>query len=105
MSELKKIKNRLLERRKKLKNLLEHVEKSARRKLDKDFEEQAIQRENEEVLTSLDNSLNDEFEQIEKALLRMKKGEYGKCETCGNDISKERLENIPYTSFCIKCAD
>lgn len=104
MTQYKAIRKRLVERREKLESLLQRVEKSARRKLDKDFEEQAIQRANEEVLTSLDNSLFDELKQIEAALERMEKGEYGKCETCGGKITKKRLETVPHTHHCINCA-
>lgn len=104
MSEYVKVKSQLIKRRENLENLLSRVEKSARRKLDKGFEEQAIQRENEEVLTSLDNSLNDELGQIEKALERIEKGEYGKCKKCGGDIAIKRLEVVPHTSHCIRCA-
>lgn len=105
MSKFEENKTYLVERKEKLTNLLKKVENSARKKLDKSFEEQAIQRENEEVLTSLDDSLNDEFEQIEKALYRIEKGEYGKCEECSNEISLHRLEAIPHASLCINCAD
>jgi DnaK suppressor protein len=75
-----------------------------RETLDYDFAEQAVQRENLEVLSALDNSHTSELEQIEHALVRMDKGEYGVCEGCGEEISPKRLEAVPYTSFCIKCA-
>ncbi len=104
MSEYDEIKKRLVERKETLVNLLNRVEQSARRKLDKGFEEQAIQRQNEEVLTSLDNSLNDELNQIETALRLMDKGEYGKCESCRRQIPKKRLEVLPHANLCINCA-
>jgi RNA polymerase-binding protein DksA len=104
MEDYENIRQRLIERREALSVLVGRVEKSARRKLDKDFEEQAIQRENEEVLTSLDESLNEELKQIGHALSRMDAGEYGKCETCGEEISIKRLEAVPHASYCIKCA-
>lgn len=104
MEKFEDIKKRLTERHEALSVLVEHVEKSARRKLDKGYEEQAIQRENEEVLTSLDNSLNDELTQIEHALARIEAGEYGKCESCGEKISIKRLEAVPHANHCIKCA-
>lgn len=104
MEKYKDIKKRLTERREALIVLVGRVEKSARRKLDKGYEEQAIQRENEEVLTSLDNSLNDELTQIGHALARMDVGEYGKCEACGEEISIKRLEAVPHANYCIKCA-
>jgi RNA polymerase-binding transcription factor DksA len=40
-----------------------------------------------------------------EALRRMDKGTYGKCEECGRTIAKARLEAIPYTRFCVKCAE
>lgn len=40
---------------------------------------------------------------IEEALERIDKGTYGVCHICGNEISEERLDFIPYTSLCINC--
>lgn len=99
-----KIKEKLEARKEELESLVNKIETSARRKLDKDFEEQAIQRQNEEVLTSLDNSLNDELEQINEALYRIDNGMYGKCVNCGSEISEKRLLAVPHTSLCIDCA-
>jgi RNA polymerase-binding transcription factor DksA len=49
---------------------------------------------------------NDEvtLEAIEAALERIESGIYGDCEECGTKIPKTRLEAIPYTSLCVKCA-
>lgn len=99
-----KIREKLKDRKEELETLLTRVETSARRKLDKDFEEQAIQRQNEEVLTALDDSLNEELDQINEALYRIEKGMYGKCVNCGNEISEKRLLAVPHTSLCIECA-
>jgi DnaK suppressor protein len=41
---------------------------------------------------------------IENALERVEDGSYGQCEECGARIPKARLEAIPYTSVCVKCA-
>lgn len=43
------------------------------------------------------------IKKIDDALANIDKGVYGKCARCGNEISKERLEFIPYTEFCIDC--
>ena len=40
---------------------------------------------------------------IEDALERLSKGEYGKCQDCGEMISEARLKVRPYAVFCIKC--
>ncbi len=104
MKKYSEIEKRLSERKSELEKLLDRVETSARRKLDKGFEEQAIQRQNEEVLTALDDSLNDELEQVNEALFMIEQGIYGKCVSCGEDISEKRLLAVPHTSLCINCA-
>jgi DnaK suppressor protein len=49
---------------------------------------------------------NDEvtLEAIESALERIEDGVYGDCEECGAKIPKTRLQAIPYTPYCVKCA-
>ena len=49
---------------------------------------------------------NDEgtLELIEGALERIESGTYGACVECGGRITKTRLNAIPYTPHCIKCA-
>jgi RNA polymerase-binding transcription factor DksA len=39
------------------------------------------------------------------ALNRMDRGEYGRCESCGQQITTARLEALPFTRFCVKCAE
>jgi DnaK suppressor protein len=39
------------------------------------------------------------------ALNRLDKGNFGICETCGQSIPTARLEAIPFTRFCVKCAE
>jgi DnaK suppressor protein len=40
---------------------------------------------------------------IDNALERLMKGEYGKCQACGKEISEGRLKVRPYAIFCIDC--
>jgi len=42
--------------------------------------------------------------QVRKALAAIKLGKYGKCEICGKDIDKARLEVYPEATTCIDCA-
>ena len=55
----------------------------------------------------IDYSLEENSEQvlraIDGALRRIDEGTYGTCETCGQPISEERLEAIPYATQCIDC--
>jgi RNA polymerase-binding transcription factor DksA len=39
------------------------------------------------------------------ALRRMDEGTYGACEGCDQAIAKARLEAMPYTRYCVKCAE
>lgn len=39
------------------------------------------------------------------ALNRMEQGTFGVCESCGQSIASARLEAIPFTRFCVKCAE
>ena len=43
--------------------------------------------------------------QINKALEKIEDGTYGNCQSCGANISKERLELMPEANTCIKCAE
>jgi RNA polymerase-binding protein DksA len=55
----------------------------------------------------IDYSLEENSEQvlrsIDAALQRIDDGTYGICATCGQPISEERLEAIPYATQCIDC--
>ena len=42
---------------------------------------------------------------IEDAIDRVERGTYGTCVECGGSITKLRLNAIPYTPVCIKCAE
>ena len=43
--------------------------------------------------------------EVESALVRMKKGEYGTCDSCGDAIAKARLDALPWARHCINCAE
>jgi len=43
-------------------------------------------------------------EQIEAALERLEDSSYGICVACGSKIPKARLNAIPYTPNCVRCA-
>lgn len=70
----------------------------------KDWEELAVEREEDEVLEGMGNSGLAEMEQIRAALARIADNSYGYCVTCGEAISPERLDLLPATPFCRNCA-
>ena len=41
--------------------------------------------------------------EIDEALERIEKGEYGKCQQCGHLIAKARLKAKPHATLCIEC--
>lgn len=58
----------------------------------------------QEFTLSLMETEEDTLQAIESALERIEDGTYGQCDECGGVISKARLNAIPYTPMCIRCA-
>jgi len=44
-----------------------------------------------------------EIQEIDDALERIREGSFGRCETCGKAITRERLHAIPYAPLCLPC--
>jgi RNA polymerase-binding transcription factor DksA len=76
----------------------------ARKPLEADWEEQAVERENDEVLDALSVATCAELQRTEATLNRLDQGQYGVCEDCGRKIPFERLEALPDASLCLPCA-
>jgi DnaK suppressor protein len=60
----------------------------------------AEQGENKALL----NQLNEQLDEISRALAKFDNGTYGLCERCGEPIAEARLEAMPATRFCINHA-
>ncbi len=45
------------------------------------------------------------LDKIEKALVKIEAGTFGKCEECEEEISIKRLEARPETDLCIRCKE
>lgn len=43
--------------------------------------------------------------EINEALRRLYRGEYGVCENCGQHIARARLEVMPYARLCVSCKE
>lgn len=59
----------------------------------------------QEFTLGLIEAEEDTLTKIDAALDRIEKGAYGKCVQCEGVIPKARLNAIPYTPLCIKCAE
>lgn len=53
-------------------------------------------------LSELDRDV-EELRAVQGALGRLRRGEYGRCQSCGRQISPARLEAIPQAALCIDC--
>jgi DnaK suppressor protein len=56
-----------------------------------------------EMELTLEDNAGHLLASIDAALARIDDGTYGVCESCGRQISVERLEALPYATKCIDC--
>jgi RNA polymerase-binding transcription factor DksA len=52
---------------------------------------------------SAHEQLTSVLEQIEQAQAKLEAGTYGRCSTCGKEISPARLEALPWACECVEC--
>ncbi|MBT2387946.1 TraR/DksA C4-type zinc finger protein [Streptomyces sp. ISL-1] len=55
-------------------------------------------------VASLLAQARDHLDDLDRALERLERGEYGRCESCGEPIPAERLGVRPAASTCVRCA-
>lgn len=94
----------LRERLAELEARLHKIEDDLDEPADPDFEERASERSNDEVLEEIGATGLQEIRQIRAALDRVKQGSFGECVKCGEEISEERLDVVPYAALCRDCA-
>jgi DnaK suppressor protein len=58
-----------------------------------------------EFLLSLSDAERDELFLIDAALDRIKKREFGNCQMCQKEISRKRINALPWTPYCIECQE
>ncbi len=99
------VRQKLNERYLEIQDRLKRVARDGRHSggLAADFAEQAVERENDEVLASLEKAMRAEMTQIEHTLARVDSGEYGFCDVCRKAITPQRLEALPYATRCVDC--
>ncbi len=103
-----KIHKKLLEHKAELLARIESVIADVRhtdQPLTQDFAEQAVERENEEVMDAIGHASREEIAAIDRALARIESGDYGMCAGCGQPIPEARLEVLPYSTKCVACAE
>ena len=69
-----------------------------------EIEEEAQKAMINESYDRLDENGKDQIDQIDLALGKITMGEYGICESCGDEIAPRRLEVLPWARLCVECA-
>ena len=69
------------------------------------FPEQAVQRQNDDVLRGLLAEAEEGLRQVQRACERLTSGRYGLCARCGEPIGAARLAALPTAECCVACAE
>lgn len=104
MNDIQKRRSVLESRLQELNARMQNIDQELDSHNSKDWEELATEREEDEVLEGMGLSAQAETRMIKAAISRMEADEFGDCVDCGQEISKERLDVLPYTPFCRVCA-
>jgi DnaK suppressor protein len=100
------IRDMLLQMRK---ELLKDVSQSAKIERDYlrfdvgDFYDHASSDRDRELMLTLTDRERDKLVLIDEALKKIKEGNYGICESCGDEIGEDRLKAMPLTKLCLSC--
>ncbi|HEU4334099.1 MAG TPA: TraR/DksA C4-type zinc finger protein [Candidatus Eisenbacteria bacterium] len=113
--DLKNFEERLLEERKKLLGQLGYLERTLNKtQRDSagdlsaysfhmaDMGTDAMEREKAFLFASAEGRL---LYELDQALRRLYRSEYGICASCGKEIGKARLEAIPHANYCVTCQE
>lgn len=114
MDKLKHFKNRLINEKKKVNDLLELMVKNETIDSKNEISSELSYYDNHpaDIATEINDiekgmALKENeksiIRRIDDALTRVEDRTYGKCKSCGDYINEERLEFIPYAEFCVKC--
>ena len=103
---LEKVKHKLLSRRE---EMLQELSALSNEKVSdgqvQDSGDEALSLSLERLKNSLEKTEIDELNQIDEALNKISKGDYGICIDCAQPISNKRLESFPYAARCIICQE
>ena len=99
MNEHEEIAKVLKARLSELRTHLAKVDRSLRKPLPADSEDQAIELENQEALEVIEKTETTEIRQIEAALKRISEGTYGTCAKCGRAYRPKTPEGAANSSY------
>ena len=104
MPDLAAVRSRLQTSLLELESRLTHIARDLADTPDPDWDEQAIELEDDESLEHQAELVEREIVSVKGAIARIEDGTYGTCVRCGGDIATARLEARPEAALCIDCA-
>ncbi|MCY6379658.1 TraR/DksA family transcriptional regulator [Hoeflea prorocentri] len=105
MTNLETRRKRLLAKRAELEDRLKQIEDWLDDPVNPNAEERATERELDEVHELQGLAGQEEIAAIDAAIKRMENNIYGECLKCGEPISDERLDAVPYATLCRNCME
>ena len=77
--------------------------------LETDKESELVERGQDEtfirLLARLDDQQKAEIGAIDRALVKIANGDYGRCEACSKPIPLSRLQALPMAACCLPCTE
>jgi DnaK suppressor protein len=105
-ADIEKYKKNLLEKKETIIAKLSEVyneSKEVESGIAQDIVDRAESSYTKEFLLSLSDTERAQLFMIDEALRRIEKNEFGICQMCGKNISKKRLDAVPWSPYCIEC--
>ena len=87
-----------------LEGRLANLERDLAEPADPDWEERAVQLEDDDSLDGQAFNARNTIASVRRALDRIEDGTYGECVRCRSKIAPGRLEARPEAALCIDCA-
>jgi len=105
---LEYFKKRLETRQHELRRMVSRTEQDGRTTDEdsaQDIADRAASSYTKEFLFHQSNNDRQLLQMVEKALSRIREGNFGECISCGKEINPKRLEAVPWTRHCIECQE
>ena len=102
---LQELKQRMINQRKEVLGLRREFDHSWQKlqEPEREIEETAEKEKMAQVVEQLSTRDKEIIEAIDVALRKIELGGYGACESCGNTITEDRLDAIPWAQYCKMC--
>ena len=97
------LENRLAEAQRLLASAVEETRAYAARHADS--ADQALAEYERQTLAHKAAAAQQQIHSLNRALERIRQGNYGECAECGGDIEPKRLEALPWARYCVACQE